>query len=157
MRPPPTRNDAQGCVTLNGTEVSVPCGSSPWILIAADPVLALVLALHVAAARGDGVALDRLALEGVALGGPVLERAGLEVEVERLAVVADRQDALRRFRLRIGPRSKDGEQCEQRSESGEATHVDPQESRSGSCVYLRRRKAGVNRNGRRVTAKSVHH
>src|SRR5205814_885786 len=58
-------------------------------LVAADPVLALVVALHVAAALGDGVALDRLALERLTLGGPVLERAGLEVEIERLAVGAD--------------------------------------------------------------------
>ena len=50
--------------------------------------------MHVAAARDDGVALDRLALEGVALGGPVLERAGLEVEVERLAVGAEREGRL---------------------------------------------------------------
>src|SRR5205823_4971200 len=41
-------------------------------LVAADPVLALVLAPHVAAALDDGIALDRLSLESVALGGPVL-------------------------------------------------------------------------------------
>ena len=39
--------------------------------------------------RDDRVALDRLALEGVALGGPVLERAGFEVEIEGLAVAAE--------------------------------------------------------------------
>ena len=27
--PPPTRNEPHGCVTLNGTEVSAPCGLSP--------------------------------------------------------------------------------------------------------------------------------
>src|SRR5262249_51796909 len=66
------------------------------LLEAADPELALVLRPHVVAARVDGVALDRLALEGVALGGPVLGGGGLEVEVERLAVGAERQHALRR-------------------------------------------------------------
>ena len=55
-----------------------------------------MLALHVAAPLDDGVALDRLAVEGVALGGPVLEGAGLEIEVERLAVGADGQDAFGR-------------------------------------------------------------
>src|SRR5206468_10018726 len=44
----------------------------------------------------DGVALDRLALERVAGRGPVAQVAGLEVEVERLAVGADRADAVRR-------------------------------------------------------------
>ena len=47
----------------------------------------------VAAAGKDGVALDRLVLERVAGGGPVLEGAGFEVEVERLAVRPDRQHA----------------------------------------------------------------
>src|SRR5207248_483373 len=63
------------------------------LLEAADPVLALMLALVVLAARVDGVAFDRLSLEGVSLGRPVLEVAGLEIEVERLAVGADREDA----------------------------------------------------------------
>ena len=86
---------AHGCVTLNGDarsacpaacrRASRSCRSSnsPWCS-----------ALHVAAAGADGVALDRLALEGVALGGPVLERAGLEIEVERLAVGPDGANAI---------------------------------------------------------------
>src|SRR5262245_36647678 len=64
-------------------------------LVAADPVVALVLALHVAAPLDDGIALDRLSGKGVALGGPVAKVAGLEVEIERLAVAANRQYALR--------------------------------------------------------------
>src|SRR5207249_4819784 len=42
-------------------------------LVGADPVPALVPAAHVVAARVDGVALDGLPDEGLALGGPVLE------------------------------------------------------------------------------------
>src|SRR5262245_61639826 len=64
-------------------------------LVAADPVIALVLALHVAAPLDDRIALDRLSGEGVALGGPVAKVAGLEVEIERFAVAANRQDTLR--------------------------------------------------------------
>ena len=41
---------------------------------------------------GD-VALDRLAFERFAFGFPTVERAGFEVEVQRLAVRADRDDA----------------------------------------------------------------
>src|SRR5262245_305809 len=63
--------------------------------VTADPVLALVFALVVAAARGNGVALDRLVLEGVAGRGPVAQVAGLEIEVERLAVVADWANSFR--------------------------------------------------------------
>ena len=63
------------------------------LLVAADPVVTLMVAL-VAPASGDGVPLDRLVAEGVPLGGPVLQRAGLEVEIERLAVGADRGDAI---------------------------------------------------------------
>src|SRR5690349_803573 len=58
-------------------------------LVAADPVIALVLAFHVAAPPGDRVALDRLAAKCLALGRPVLERARLEIEVERFAVRSD--------------------------------------------------------------------
>src|SRR5207245_1572592 len=54
------------------------------LLEAADPVFALMLALVVLAARIDGVALDRLPFERVPCSGPVLEGAGLEVEIERL-------------------------------------------------------------------------
>src|SRR5262245_34111962 len=62
-------------------------------LVAADPVLALVLALVVAAPWKHRIALDRLPLERLAFGGPILERAGFEVEIERLAVGADGKDA----------------------------------------------------------------
>src|SRR5262249_35132730 len=65
-------------------------------LVAADPVIALVFALHVAAALDDGIALDRLSGEGVALGGPVAQVAGLEIEVQRLAVGPPGQYARRR-------------------------------------------------------------
>ena len=63
------------------------------LLVAADPELALVPAPHIGPAGEDGVALDRLALEGFALGGPVLECAGLEVEVQWLTVGPEREDA----------------------------------------------------------------
>jgi hypothetical protein len=48
---------------------------------------------HVAAADVDRVALDRLAVERAAGEGPVAQVAGLEVGVERLAVIADGQHA----------------------------------------------------------------
>src|SRR5262245_4448256 len=61
-------------------------------LVAADPVVSLVLALVVAAPRKNRIALDRLPLKRLALGDPVLERAGLEVEIERLTVGPDRKN-----------------------------------------------------------------
>src|SRR5262249_35003612 len=64
--------------------------------VAADPILALVLAFHIAAPPGDRVALDRLAAKSLALGRPILERAGLKIEVERLAVRSNRPHSFRR-------------------------------------------------------------
>ena len=52
-------------------------------LVAADPVLALMPALHVPAALGHRVALDRLILERLALGHPIAQIAGLEIKIER--------------------------------------------------------------------------
>ena len=49
--------------------------------------------LAVAGRQLGDVALDRLAFEGLAFGLPAVERAGLEVEIERLAVGADGDDA----------------------------------------------------------------
>src|SRR5262245_44184415 len=63
---------------------------------AADPVTALVIAPHVAAARGNRVALNGLALERLAFGLPVFEGARFEVEIERFAILADGPDACRR-------------------------------------------------------------
>src|SRR5262249_4476380 len=65
-------------------------------LKAADPVTALMLALVVVAAREDGVAANRLAEEGIALGDPIRERASLEIEIQRLAVGAQGENAFRR-------------------------------------------------------------
>src|SRR4029079_15436240 len=56
-------------------------------LVAANPEVSLVLAAHIAAAGVDGIALDWLADKGVAFDRSVLEGAGLEIEVERPAVV----------------------------------------------------------------------
>src|SRR5262249_6785175 len=63
-------------------------------LVAADPVVSLVLTLHVVATASDGIAPHRLALEGFTFSRPVLERAGLEIEVERLAVGTQGQNTL---------------------------------------------------------------
>ena len=63
---------------------------------AADPVIALVIAPHVVAAWEHRVALDGLAFERLACGLPILKRAVLEVEVERLAIFADGPEARRR-------------------------------------------------------------
>jgi len=52
----------------------------------ADPVIAVVRGVFGRSARIDGIAMDRLADERIAAGDPVLERAILEIEVERLAV-----------------------------------------------------------------------
>ena len=87
--PPATRKLAYGCVTLNGAEVSVPCGCVALRdFVAADPELAGVLALHAAAAGRHRVALDRLAGERVARGRPSLRASAFEIEVQRLAVDA---------------------------------------------------------------------
>src|SRR5262249_52756034 len=47
--------------------------------VGADPIAALVLALHAGAARSDGVAVDRLADERISRGRPVPQRSRLEV------------------------------------------------------------------------------
>src|SRR5262249_36756407 len=67
-------------------------------LKAADPVIALVLALVVAAPGRHGVAADGLTKEGLALHRPILKRSGLEIEVERPPVGAARQHAFGRGR-----------------------------------------------------------
>ena len=56
------------------------------VLECSDPEPALVPALHVAATPADGVAVDRLALEGIALGRPVAQIARFETEIERSAL-----------------------------------------------------------------------
>src|SRR5204862_5115241 len=81
------------------------------LLVPADPELALVPALAVAAARRHGVALDRLVAEGRAFGRPVLQGAGLEVEVERLAVRPHGQDACVGGRLGGGEEGEGENRC----------------------------------------------
>src|SRR5262249_39242885 len=71
------------------------------LLVASDPVLALVLAAIVVTAWVDRVALDRLALERLALGRPVAEITRLKIEIECLAVGPARQDSLRLHRSRL--------------------------------------------------------
>src|SRR5262245_36363328 len=77
------------------------------LLVSADPELPLMLALHVAAPRMDRVAFDRLPNKGFAFGGPVFQRAGLEIEIERLAIGADGADAF--VRLWISGEKEGGE------------------------------------------------
>ena len=55
----------------------------------ADPVIALVIAPHVIAARENGIAFDRLAFECFAFRFPIAQVAGFKVEIERLAVFSD--------------------------------------------------------------------
>ena len=71
-------------------------GIVPDFFEPADPVIALMIAPHVVAARENRVALDGLAIECLAFGLPILERAILEIEVERFAIFADGPDAWRR-------------------------------------------------------------
>src|SRR5258708_36571262 len=54
-------------------------------LVTADPIIPLVLALHIAAPRGDRVSLYGLSLERIAFGRPILRHARLEIEIQRLA------------------------------------------------------------------------
>jgi hypothetical protein len=64
----------------------------------------------VRAARKDSIALDGLAPEGVARRGPVLERAGLEIEIERLAIGTDRENAgIGWLRIRLLGRGEESE------------------------------------------------
>ena len=58
----------------------------------ADPELALVVALLVAAALGHHVAPDRLLVKRVAAGRPVAQVAGLEVQVQHVPVAPDGAD-----------------------------------------------------------------
>jgi hypothetical protein len=99
-----------GVGDLEGGGRQLTAGPVVVFLPAADPELALVLAAHVAAAGVDRVALDGLAGERLAVEGPVLERAGFEVEVQGPAVVAFGQHSLGRrrgrFTLREGGTNK---------------------------------------------------
>src|SRR5207245_8611325 len=70
-------------------------GIVPDFFEPADPVIALVIAPHLATAWENRVALDGLAFERLAFGFPILERAILEIEIERLAIFADGPDAWR--------------------------------------------------------------
>src|SRR5262249_33309453 len=90
-------------------------------LVGADPVLPLVLALHVTAAREDGVALDRLVLERLALCGPVFEGAGLEIEIEPLAVRPAGKNAFPGLFRRLGRVLGEGEQTGQQDDAERET------------------------------------
>ena len=81
--PPPTRKLANGLVTRNGTEVKVPSARRRRPRKLPTQNRPGVPAVHVAATPVNGVALDRLTLEGIPLGRPVGQGAGLEVQVER--------------------------------------------------------------------------
>src|SRR6185437_15997214 len=61
-------------------------------LIPADPEFALVGAAIAGSALIDGIATNRLTIEGIARGGPVFERAVFKIEVERFAVRSHRFD-----------------------------------------------------------------
>jgi hypothetical protein len=56
----------------------------------------MMLAAHVVASRKDRVSFDRLAIKGCARGGPVLESAVFEIEVQRTAIFAGGKNALGR-------------------------------------------------------------
>ena len=93
------------------------------LLVTADPELALVPADHVAAAAVNSNALDRLVGERFALGGPVLEGAGLEIEVERLAVGTDGQHPFARLRrLRVGGGNEKAHGAQQSDERDKTAH-----------------------------------
>ena len=71
---------------------------------AADPIFAGVATPHVAPPRMDEIALDRLAGERFALSGPIVERAGLEAEIQRASLSVGRENPGRPIgpRLRLG-------------------------------------------------------
>ena len=71
----------------------MPCGRLCGFSARADPELPGVLGLLVGGTEVGDVAFDRLPGEGVAFGLPAIERAGFEVEVERSAALAERDDA----------------------------------------------------------------
>ena len=64
--------------------------------IRTDPIISMVLAPHVTAARKDSIAFDGLPIKSRAGGSPVLKCAGFEIEVERTAVFAGREDTFGR-------------------------------------------------------------
>ena len=76
-----------------------PWGASPPFSKVPTQNRPCVPALHVAATPADRVALDRLTLEGVALGRPVGQVARLEAEIERpaLAVLGNGAGSTRLF------------------------------------------------------------
>src|SRR4051794_14390338 len=51
-----------------------------------DPVIALVVAAHIGATGGDGIALDGLARECLAGCDPVFKRAVLKIQIHRAAI-----------------------------------------------------------------------
>ena len=124
--PPPTRKLAHGCVTLNGTLVSVPAwhrrrdSRSRRSSIAPGGCCACPIA-----PCEDGVALDGLARRRHRLGGPVLEGAGLEIEIERPPVRGGGLDRLGPLRLRGG---------QQRQGQGEAGKGDNGEQEENGAL-----------------------
>lgn len=86
----------------------------------ADPIVSLVLTLHVAATDADRVAFDGLLAERGPFGGPVLQRAGFKIQIERGAVATKRFDA-RRGLGREGGGQEDG--AGQRAKEQELFHV----------------------------------
>src|SRR5947207_2956429 len=61
--------------------------------VGADPIVSLMLALHILSARVDRIASTGLFFERFAFGAPVFERTFFEIEVQRLAIGAQRQDS----------------------------------------------------------------
>src|SRR5947208_2687165 len=78
-----------------------------------------MLALVVAAARGDGVAFDRLTLESIAACGPVAQVTRFEIKIERFAVRTHGQHAFGRLG---GERNRRIEQSETKKK---AAHEKP--------------------------------
>src|SRR4051812_33488385 len=56
-------------------------------LVGPDPILATMAARHVVATTIDGIPFRGHLFESNARGFPVLERAGFEIKIERLAIV----------------------------------------------------------------------
>ena len=56
----------------------------------ADPIVAAMLAFHIAPAAGDCVALNGLFFKGDSLSRPVFEGARLEIEIEGITFLVDR-------------------------------------------------------------------
>src|SRR4051812_39984952 len=72
------------------------------LLESADPVPPLMLTQDALGACVHGIPLDRLSLERLPFGSPVLEGAGLEIEIERLAIRSNRKEADRIGRIVAG-------------------------------------------------------